>query len=80
MPRRLGQLAHCQSASAAPVSPDGRSLATGSTDGTIRLFDLRAQQPLGAPIPAVANRPVAPLFTPDGAVSLRDHQHRGADR
>ena len=49
------------------ISPDGRTLATGSMDGTIRLFDLRTQQPLGAPLPGLPNRPVAPLFTPDGA-------------
>ena len=48
-------------------SPDGRTLATGSTDGTIRLFDLRTQQPLGAPLPGLPNRAVAPQFTPDGA-------------
>ncbi len=49
------------------TSPDGRTLATGSTDGTIRLFDLRTQQPLGTPLPGLPNRPVAPIFTRDGA-------------
>ena len=43
-------------------------LATGSTDGTIRLFDLATQRPrrcaAARPSP---NRPIAPVFTPDGA-------------
>jgi WD40 repeat protein len=49
------------------VSPDGRLLATGSTSGTIRLYDLPSQRPLGAPLPAVPNHPVIPLFSPNGA-------------
>jgi WD40 repeat protein/DNA-binding SARP family transcriptional activator len=49
------------------TSADSRTLATGGTDGTIRLFDLRTQRALGAPLPGVPNRPVAPQFTPDGA-------------
>jgi DNA-binding SARP family transcriptional activator/WD40 repeat protein len=49
------------------VSPDSRTLATGSTDGTIRLWDLRAQEPLGTPLPGLPNRYLLPQFTPDGA-------------
>jgi WD40 repeat protein len=49
------------------VSPDSHTLATGSTDGIMRLFDLRSQRPVGAPLPGMPSRPVAPLFTPDGA-------------
>jgi WD40 repeat protein len=48
------------------TSPDGDTLATGSTDGTVRLFDLRTQQPLGAPLPGVPDQAIAPQFTPDG--------------
>jgi WD40 repeat protein len=42
-------------------------LATGSTDGTTRLFDLATQRPVGAPLPGPRNRQIAPVFTPDGA-------------
>jgi WD40 repeat protein/DNA-binding SARP family transcriptional activator len=48
------------------VSPDGRTFATGSVDGTVRLFDAATHELVAAPLPAVPNRPVAPLFTPDG--------------
>jgi WD40 repeat protein/DNA-binding SARP family transcriptional activator/ABC-type cobalamin/Fe3+-siderophores transport system ATPase subunit len=49
------------------VSPDSRTLATGSTDGTIRLWDLPTQEPLGTPLPGLPNRYLLPQFTPDGA-------------
>ena len=39
------------------ISPDGRTLASGSSDGVVRLFDLRDQQPFGAPLPAVPSHP-----------------------
>jgi WD40 repeat protein len=51
----------------AAVSPDGKTVATGGTDGTVRLFDLRTQQPIGAPLPAVPNSSGAPVFSRDGA-------------
>ena len=57
---------HTDAALSASVSPDGRTVATGSADGTIRLFDVATQKPVGAPLPAIPNRAVAPLFTPDG--------------
>jgi hypothetical protein len=42
----------------------------GGTDGTIRLFDLISQQPLGTPLPAVPNRIAAPVFSADGTYLL----------
>ena len=48
------------------VSPDGGTLATGSPDGTVRLWDLPTQHALGAALPGLPNRSVVPQFTPDG--------------
>ena len=71
---------HTDAALSASVSPDGRTVATGSADGTIRLFDVATQKPVGAPLPAVPNRPVAPLFTRDGdyllAITSAGQAHR----
>jgi WD40 repeat protein len=50
----------------AAMSPDGRLLAAGSNDGTLGLFDFASRRPLGVRLPGLPNRPVAPLFTPDG--------------
>jgi WD40 repeat protein len=49
------------------MSPDGRTLASGSVDGTVRLFDVPTQRPLGVSLPGLPNAPVVPEFTPDGA-------------
>ena len=49
-------------------SPDGRTLATSHDDGTVVLWDVGSQQPIGSPLPL---RPpetpdVTARFTPDG--------------
>jgi WD40 repeat protein len=59
--------AHAGRVESQSISPDGHTLATGGPDGTIRLWDLRTQRPVGAPLPGLPNRQVAPQFTPDGA-------------
>jgi WD40 repeat protein len=43
---------------------DGGTLAVGSDDGTVRLWDVRSGQELGAPLPGVAHTAAVPMFTP----------------
>ena len=58
------------------VSPDGRTLATGSMDGTIRLFDLR-HAPAAGGTAAGGDEPLgrAPLHA-RRRVPVRDHRRR----
>ena len=48
------------------ISPDNRTLATSSTDGTVRLWDIGSEQPVGAPLPGLGGRRNVAMFTPDG--------------
>jgi WD40 repeat protein len=51
------------------ISPDGEILATGSSDRTMRLWDIETQQTIGTPLagPGRGVGGVAPYFTPDGS-------------
>ena len=51
----------------AAITPDGRTLATGSETGAVQLWDIRIGQALGAPLPGVPSSGVIPAFTPDGS-------------
>ena len=47
-------------------SPDGKTLASGSADGTTRLWDMATRQQIGEPLSANANQVYSVAFSPDG--------------
>jgi WD40 repeat protein len=61
------------------LSPDGRTLATTSDDGTARLWDVASGGPVGSPLPGLAQHDLAAAFVDRGThlVTLHDNG-RGA--
>jgi hypothetical protein len=55
---------HSSTVSAVSFSPDGKTLASGSYDNTIILWDVETRQPIGQPLTASGVTSVA--FSPDG--------------
>jgi WD40 repeat protein len=60
-------LGHTDQANSVAFSPDGRLLASGSDDGTVRLWDVHRHRALGRPF-RIAGRPYVKgvAFSPDG--------------
>jgi len=66
-PELIGILhGHDQSARAVAFSPDGRTLASASWDHTIRLWDLRTNRLIGAPLRGHTSFVTAVAFDPSG--------------
>ena len=62
--------AHSGAVVALAISPDERTLASGGTDGSVRLFDVDTQQPLAARLPVAPDSPAFPVFSHEGAYLL----------
>ncbi|MFB4315879.1 WD40 repeat domain-containing serine/threonine protein kinase [Actinomadura sp. 21ATH] len=57
---------HTQAVLAVAFSPDGRILATGGGDNTVRLWNVAAGTPIGRPLTGHTRRVGAVAFSPDG--------------
>jgi WD40 repeat protein len=72
----LGQLAqplltthlsgHSGSVTSVAYSPDGTTLASGGSDGTIILWDVASRTPLGEPLTRHADQVLSVAYSPDG--------------
>ena len=81
---------HTGAVDAVAFSPDGKTLATGGADDTVRLWDVATGQPIGSPSPATPAAVYSVAFSPDGKTlasgSVDQHGaavgrgHRPADR
>ena len=61
----------------ADLSPDGRLLATTSTDGTGRLWDLASGRPIGATLSGSSGDPIGAAFIRRGTHLAVVHDHGG---
>jgi type II secretory pathway pseudopilin PulG len=67
VPRRLSFLwGHNTRVNSVAFSPDGKTLASGSDDGTVILWDMASRKPLGGPLAGHKDEVWSVAFNPDG--------------
>lgn len=64
--QRSALIGHVSPVYSVVFSPDGRQVAAGGRDGTIRLWDVATRRPVGAPLTGHRERIYAMAFSPDG--------------
>ncbi|PIM69169.1 hypothetical protein CTU88_29670 [Streptomyces sp. JV178] len=57
-----------ESITALAFSPDGKTLAVGGDQGTLQLWDIATQQPLGPPLPTPGGSVETVAFSPDSTL------------
>ncbi|MFF7736307.1 helix-turn-helix domain-containing protein [Streptomyces sp. NPDC007984] len=57
------------------LSTDGRLLAVGGSSGTLQLWDVETQQPLGGPLPTSGEEIVSVAFSEDGGTVYAAGRH-----
>ena len=57
---------HTGEVSSVAFSPDGKTLAAGGSDGTVRLWDVPGGRPIGQPLTGHADQILSVAFSPDG--------------
>lgn len=70
---------HAGPVNSVSFSPNGKIIATGSDDHTVRLWDVTTRRQIGAPLTGHTNRVSSVAFSPDGktlATSSNDHTVR----
>ncbi|MGZ8647266.1 MAG: WD40 repeat domain-containing protein [Solirubrobacteraceae bacterium] len=61
----------------ADLSPDGRLLATTSTDGTGRLWEVASRRPIGATLSGASGDPIGAVFVRGGSHLAVAHRRGG---
>ena len=57
---------HTSAVESVAFSPDGKTLATGSDDGSVRLWDVASRRQIGRPLTSQSGEVRSVAFSPDG--------------